>query len=808
MEAFLQDLRYAFRSLRGRPAFAAMAVLTLSVGIGLNAAVFTAVDAALLRSLPYAEPERLVHLWQTHPGVDHGRFEASWPTFREWQDDHAVFSSVAGYNLGSGTWDNGSELELLQTLRVSANFLRVLGVTPVLGRDFAAGEDDAASPPLALVSHGFWRTRLGSNPDVLGTTLRIDGQPTTVVGVLPPDFTWSPAGDAKIILVLRPTEGFLARRNLFWIQPVARMRDGVSLEQARARMAQVASALEQRFPEAQKATRVEVVPLREELLGAVRPTLILLFACVGLVLLVACVNVANLLLARATTREREMAVRGALGAGRQRLLQQLLTESLLLSAVGGGLGILLARLTLPLLLLGVPPEQRNRMPFLDHLVIDGRVLAYGLGLIAVTALLFGLLPALRGSRADLHAALKEGAAPGGGFRGHALRDGLVMVEVALAVVLLGSAGLMAKSLDRILSVDPGFRPEGAVGAEVLLPDARSISDERARLLARQLTEAVGAIPGVHGVAAVNRLPGRGGGGTVRFLRTDQPVPDGVQPEATYRDVDGAYFPVLGLPLLGGRSFEAGDVPNSPMVAVVNRTLQRRFFPNEDPVGKQVKLTYKPDAPTLTIVGVVGDEQLDSLDEPSRAILYLSLNQDPSGQLGLVIRTARTDAGPDIRRVLRSVSPELTILPIRTLGSIYAQAPRMFVRSFPAFVLTVFAISALLLACVGIFGVVSYAVEERTHEFGIRLAVGADRGDIVKLVLRRTLPALLGGMAAGLLGAVALAMVFRGLLFGVGAFDPGVLGGVTAVLLSVGLVAAWLPARRAGRVDPMQSMRAI
>jgi putative ABC transport system permease protein len=808
MEALLQDLRYALRSLRGRPAFAAVAVLTLSVGIGLNAAVFTAIDAALLRSLPYAEPERLVHLWQSHPTVDHARFEAAWPTFREWQEDRAVFSGVAGYNRALATWDNGGELEQLRTLQVSSNFLQLLGVRPLLGRELAPGEDDASAAPVALVTDGFWRNRLGGRPDILGTTLRLDDEPVTIVGVLPADFSWAPGNDPQLLRAVQPKEGRLSRRNLYWIRPVARLRDGVTLEQAQAWMGQVASTLEERFPGANRATSVLVTPLREELLGAVRPTLVLLFACVGLVLLVACVNVANLLLARATTREREMAVRGALGAGRRRLVQQLLTESLVLSAVGGALGIVVARITLPLLRLGIPAEQRNTLPFLEHLVIDGRVLAYGLTLIILTALLFGLLPALRGSKADLHATLKEGAAPGAGLRGQSLRDGLVMLEVALAVVLLGSAGLMGKSLNRILSVDPGFHPEGALGVEVVLPGGNAIDDARAIALTPQLVEAVGAVPGVHGAAAVNRLPGRGGGGTLRFLRTDQPPPEGLQPEATYRDVDPSYFAILGLPLLGGRSFERGDVATTTPVALVNRTLQRRFFPNEDPVGKQIKLTYRPDAPTLTIVGVVGDEQIDSLDAPTRSILYRSMTQDAVGALGLVVRTARTDAGADIRRALLSVSPGLTVLPIRSLSSIFDQAPQMFVRRFPAFVLMVFAASALLLACVGIFGVVSYAVEERTHEFGIRLAVGADREDIVKLVLRRTLPALLGGMAAGLLGAVALAMVFRGLLFGVEVFDPAVLGSVAGVLLAVGILAAWLPARRAGKVDPMQSMRAI
>jgi len=806
MSALGQDLRDAFRHLRSRPGFTTVVVLTLSMGIGLNAAVFTAVDAALLRSLPYAEPDRLVHVFQDRG--DMPRFELAWPTVRELQADKSVFASVAGYNRNPAVWSNGGERSQLLALRVTASFFDVLGVRPQLGRTFLPGEDEDGGPRAVVLTDAFWRSQMGADPSVLGRSIVLDDLPYTVVGVLPPSFPFAPGADARVVLAIQ-AKGDLLRRNLNWVNTIARLRDGVTLRAAQQGATAFSTALRERFPEALKGISMDVVPLRDVLVGKVEPVLVLLFACVSLVLLVACANVANLLLARARSREQEMAVRAALGAGRRRLVQQLLTESAVLATLGGILGLVAARLSLPLLLVGIPARERATMPFLQDLGVDSRVLAYGGGLILLTTILFGLLPALRASRPDLHDALKDptGSSRQGGPIRHGLRGSLVALEVALAVMLLGSAGLMGKSLLRVLSTDPGFRPEGALGTTVILPDARVAKDEAAVAIEAQILESVAAIPGVTAVTRVSQLPGTGNGNTLRFVREDRPRPTGAEPEVAVRLVGPSFFRVLGVPLLGGRAFGSEDAFGTLPVAVVNRTLQRRYFPGEDPVGKLIRPTYAPDAPVLTIVGVVGDQTFGALDEAPPGILYLSDAQYPSNPFGLVLRSSRAEVQAEVRRAIQSTAPDAVVLPVRTLTEVLAQAPSMFLRRYPVFLLAVFAGFALVLAAIGIFGVVSYGVVQRVHEFGIRMAVGADRRDIVRLVLRQNLGPVASGAAVGVLGSVVLAALFRNLLFGVTAADPAVLAAVVTVLAGVALVSALLPAVRAARVDPATALRA-
>ncbi len=481
----------------------------------------------------------------------------------------------------------------------------------------------------------------------------------------------------------------------------------------------------------------------------------------------------------------------------------------MLATLGGLFGLLAARLSLPLLLAGIPARERATMPFLENLGVDVRVLLYGGGLILLTTLLFGLLPALRASRPNLHDALKDGTgspAQPGTVR-HGLQGALVAVEVALAVMLLGSAGLMGKSLLRVLSADPGYRPEGALGTTVFLPDARVEHEEAAVALQEQIRTAVAAVPGVSSVTRVSLLPGTGNGNTLRFVREDRPPPTGAPPEVAFREVGPDYFRVLGVPLLGGRTFGPEDTHGSLPVAIVNRTLQRRYFPGEDAVGKRIRPTYAPDAPVLTIVGVVGDQTFGALDEAPPALMYISDVQSPSNPFALVIRVPRPGVEAEVRRAILAAAPDATLLPIRPLTQVLADAPSMFLRRYPVFLLSVFAGFALLLAGVGIFGVVSYGVVQRTREFGIRMAVGAERRDIVRLVLRQSLTPVLTGAMAGVLGAVVLAVLFRGLLFGVRATDPAILAAVVAVLALVAMGSALLPAMRASRVDPATALRA-
>ncbi|RPH66108.1 MAG: ABC transporter permease [Myxococcaceae bacterium] len=805
MSALLQDLRYAWRSLGHRPAFAAVAILTLALGIGLNAAVFTVVDAALVRSVPYAEPERLVHLWQVQDNAERRRFPFAWQTVRELQASD-LFASVAGYWVAPVAWTGRADPEELPALHVTASFFDVLGVRPALGRGFLPGEDEAGGPRAVVLTEAFWRTRLGSDPQVLGTTLSLGGEPTTVVGVLPPGFPFAPGGEARVVLAMQPQGDRATRRNLNWVRPIARLRDGVTVTEARRGLAMFEDGVRERFPDALGGVLSDVTPLRNELVGRVEPVLVLLFVCVNLVLLVACVNVANLLLARAAGRQKELSVRVALGAGRGRLLRQLLTESALLAAAGGALGLLAARLSLPLLLAGIPARDRAGMPFLEHLEVDGRVLAYGAAVVVLTTLLFGLLPALRASRPEIQGALKDAAPAGTGPLRHRVRHVLVAVEIALAVMLLGSAGLMGKSLLRVLSTDPGFRPEGALAIELSVAEQGAQPPERVVLLKAKVQDAVESLPGLSGAARVNWMPGTGNAGSHSFVRPDRPRPTGPEPEAFYREVSPGYFRALGIALLGGRDFGAQDTRGSAPVVIVNRALQQRYFPGEDAIGKTIRLVSS-DSP-LTVIGVVADQTLGGLDEARPPILYYPDTQVVSPRWTLLVRSARPSVGEELRRAVRGAAPGLVVGPARKLDDVLQQAPTMFLRRYPPFLLGVFAAVALVLACVGIFGVVSFGVVQRTREFGVRMAVGARPGDIVRLVLRGSGGPVLAGAAAGIAGAVALATLFRGLLFGVGSSDPLVLGGVVVVLGAVALVSALLPALRAARVDPGVALRSL
>ncbi|HET9156415.1 MAG TPA: ABC transporter permease, partial [Myxococcaceae bacterium] len=749
---------------------------------------------------------RLVHLWQVQDNAEHRKFPFAWQTLRELQSS-GLFASVAGYQVAAVAWTGRPDPEELPALNVSSNFLDVLGVRPALGRGFLPGEDEAGGPRAVVLTDAFWRTRLGADPHVLGTTLDLAGEPTTVVGVLPPGFPFAPGGEARLLLAVQPKGDRASSRIMNWIRPVARLRDGTTVAQARKQLAAFEDALRERFPDAIGGVVTDVVALRDELVGHVEPVLVLLFVCVNLVLLVACVNVANLLLARAAGRQKELAVRLALGAGRARLIRQLLTESALLAAAGGALGLLAAKLSLPLLLAGIPSRDRAGMPFLDQLDVDDRVLAYGAAVVVLTTLLFGLLPALRSSHLDVQAGLKDSAPASAGPLRHRVRDVLVAVEIALAVVLLGSAGLMGKSLLHVVATDPGYRPEGALGVDLSVadPGAAQAPDAIVALRAR-LQEAVDAIPGVTGTARVSRMPGTGNAFSNSFVRPDRPRPTGPEPEAYVRDVSPGYFRALGIAVLGGRDVGPEDTRSSARVVVINRALQQRYFPDEDAIGKTIRLVSS-DAP-LTIVGVVGDQTLGGLDEPRPPILYYPDTQSVSARWTLLVRSSRPGIAEELRRALREAAPGLVIGPARTLDGVLQQAPSMFLRRYPVFLLGVFAAVALVLACVGIFGVVSFGVVQRTREFGVRMAVGAARADIVRLVLRGSSAPVLAGALAGLAGSIALGSVFRRLLFGVGSSDPLVLGGVVVVLGAVAVGSALLPALRASRVDPGVALRSL
>ena len=812
MKTLWQDLRYAGRVLLKQPGFTLVAVVTLALGIGANTAIFTVVDAALLRSLPYREPERLVHLWEAKQNRDFDRSEASYPDFLDWRAQTGeVFEGVAGYTGRPFTLTGGETPERLAGAAVTANFFDVLGVRARHGRTFLADEDKPESAPAVVLGHGLWQRRFGGDPKVVGSQVTLSGDSYTVVGVLPPDFSFAPAGSSELWTALHPLPFQTSRRYMHWLNVVARLKPETSLDAARGRLAATGRAIAAADPGSHAGTSVVAVPLHEEVVGAVRPVLVALLAAVGLVLLIACVNVANLLLARGAARRKEVAIRVALGASRWRLVRQLLTESVLLSAAGGALGLVIALWGVDLLVAGIPSAQLAQMPYLRQLALNPGVLLFTAALSLLTGLVFGLMPALDASRADLQEAMKEGGRSSGSKAAGRLRGALVVSEVALALVLLVGAGLLVKSLLRMLSVDPGFRTANLLTVQISLSPQRFADDSdgsRSAAFFEELLRRTESLPGVEGAAAVSNLPLSGDGGTGRPTVVGRPAPPGDWSESHLRMVSPGYFDVMGVPVVRGRGFGERDRVGAPSVLLVNQTFADRIFPGEDPAGQRITFSFTEGQPPFEIVGVVGDEKIKSLDSQTTPVIYFPMLQNADTSTALVVRTASDPEGVvgALRGELRALDPEAPLFGVRTMERVIADAPATFMRRYPAYLIGVFAAVALVLASVGIYGVISYAVSQRTHELAIRAALGARRRDLLGLMLRQGMALALVGVAAGVLGALALTRLMASLLYGVSATDPAVYAGVAALLLTVAVLACLVPARRATKVDPIQALR--
>lgn len=812
MKTLWHDLKYAVRLMLKQPGFTAVAVVTLALGIGANTAIFTVVDAALLRSLPYREPERLVHLWESKQNRDFDRREASFPDFLDWRAQSTeVFEGVAGYNNRSFTLTGEGGPERVMGAAVTDNFFDVLGVRPAAGRAFLPGEDKPEAAPTVVLGHGLWQRRFGGDPKVVGTQITLSGESYTVVGVLPAEFSFARSGSAELWAALRPTPNLTAPRYMHWLNVVARLKPGVSMEAARGRLRAIGQQIADDDTASHEGTALVAVPLHEEVVGQVRPVLLSLLAAVGLVLLIACVNVANLLLARGAARRREVAIRVALGASRWRLIRQLLTESVLLAAVGGGLGLVVALWGVDLLVGAIPAAQLARMPYLEQLALNPGVLAFTAGLSLLTGVLFGLMPALDASRANLQEAMKEGGRASGTKSSGRVRAALVVAEVAGSLVLLVCAGLMMKSLVTMLSVDPGFRAENLLTMRVSLTPQRFTNDadgsQRAAFFGELLTRA-NNLPGVEGAAAVSNLPLSGDGGTGTPEVVGRPKPAAGWSESLLRTVSPNYFEVMGVRVASGRAFNDRDRTDSPPVVLVNQTFAERNFPGEDPTGQRVTFRFTQGQPPFEIVGVVGDEKIKSLDSETAPVIYFPLGQAADSSSALVVRTKSDPEGvvSALRGELRALDPEAPLFGVRTMERLISDAPATFMRRYPAYLIGVFAAAALLLASVGIYGVISYAVSQRTHELAIRAALGASRRDLMGLVLRQGLALALCGVGVGVLGALALTRLLGSLLFGVSAADPAVYALVSALLVGVALLACLVPARRAMRVDPMEALR--
>jgi predicted permease len=805
-----QDLRFAIRVLRRQPGFTSVVLLTLMLGIGANAAIFTVVDAALLRPLPYREPERLVHLWQTHRGDVSRRSEASYPDFLDWRAQSRTFAALEGYDETNLTVAiDGHEPLMLRGARVTPGFFTMLGVRPLLGRAFVADDEVGGGAPVAVLSYAHWLRRLGGDSAVVGRPITLDHRQYTVIGVLPSDFHFAPVEDAELWLPLDPAARRNSQRFNHWLNVVGRLAPGAAHSGAQSDLSAVMRRLAAQYPETNAGRGVAVVPIRDEIVGPVRPTLLVLFGAVGCVLLVACVNVAGLMLARSAQRGREIAVRAALGAARGRIVRQLLVESALLAVVGGVLGASTAQLGVRLILGVLPPEITASMPYLQNLRVDSVVLAYAAALAVAAGLLSGLAPALYVSRPSAAELLRRGGRGGSGGARPRVRGALVTTQLALTMVLLVAAGLMTRSLTRLLRVDAGFDAERVLTAQIALSGAAYESSGRRQQFYERLVERVRAHPAVRTAGAVVNLP-LAGGGTNTFRVEGGPEPDPAQrPEATMRGIAGDYFRAMGIRLIAGRLFTGDDRANTLPVLIVSEGLARRLFADgANAIGQRLRFYAFPES-AWTIVGVVGDVKTGALDADAPPTIYYTHLQGAENRMSIVVRTTGEPVAlaATVRRQVRSLDPSVPVYNVHTMEQQIARSPAVFARQLPLRLVSAFALTALALAIVGIYGLIAYTVAQRTQELGIRIALGAQQRNIVSLVVREGAVLAVASVALGLIVALWSMRMLRSMLYGVGSADPLTYGAVAALLAATALAASWVPARRAAKVDPMIALRA-
>ena len=807
-----QDLRYGVRALLHSPGFSLIAVLTLALGIGATTAIFTVVDGVLLRPLGVAEPERLVTIreWRPESGEPPtGRQGTVSPAnFFDWESQARSFSSMSYFTQWPLNLTGGGEPQEAQTHLVSANFFSTLGVQPILGRGFRPEEDDPQGPGLsvgkvAVLGHGLWQTRYGGDPGIIGQTIRVDGEPVQVVGVMGPDFrVLNQKPELLIPMAIQPGNRTTMGR---FMTAIGRLKPGVTFEQARSEMDQIARRLDEAYPAFNTDFRTWLMPLREEVLGEVRPALLVLLGAVAMLLLIACTNVANLLLGRASARRQEIAVRLSLGATRGRLVRQLLTESLVLSLVGGTIGLVAAAVGTRALIRSLP--ETVQLPRLDAVSVDARVLVFALVVTLLTGLVFGLAPALAASRGDLQTTLRDASRGNtGGAPAMRLRNGLVVAEVGLALMLLVGAGLLLRSFQKLQDVDSGMRPEGVLTMRMSLSSEAYQSEEAVHGFMARLLPALEGLPDVQAVGTIQFLPLTGAKSRTSAWRADRPKPSpGEEPGADIRAVAGDYFPAQGVQLVRGRLFDERDHAESPTVMIINEELAREQFPGEDPVGKRLTYNWGDDFEG-EIIGVVRNVHETSLTDKPATAFYRPFSQFPDGNLNVVIRTTRDPlalAGA-VRAQVKALDPNLPVASVRTMESVVADATARSRMS--SYLVAGFAALALLLAAIGLYGVIAYGVAQRRGEIGVRVALGAARGDILRLIVSQGMALTAVGLAVGLVGAFVLSRLLRSLLFGVTTTDVVTFAVVPLLLAAVALFASYLPASRAAQVDPAIALR--
>jgi predicted permease len=805
LDDLAQDLRYALRGLRKHRAFTAVAVITLALGIGANTAIFTVINTVLLKPLPYENPDQLVVVTET---ISDRPFGVSYQNFVDWRNQNTVFENVAALRQReSFNLTGAGESERLQGRLVSANFLSTLGIKPIRGRDFLAEDDQPSATPVAIISHALWQRRFGADENIIGGQLTLNNQQFTVIGITPPNFSYGAEADVTVPIGLS-AERFKLRGKDPGIVAFARVKQGTSIASANAELNTIAARLEQQYPDTNTARRVRIESLRESVVGDIRPTLLTLLGAVGFVLLISCANVANLLLTRAAGRQREMAIRTALGAGRLRILRQLFTESAVLALAGGVIGLLLAVWGTNVLASYIP----EGIPRMSELRVDTSVLAFTFGASLLTGVFFGLAPALQSAKTNLTKTLKEGernSSPGHNRAGKLL----VISEVALTLVLLVGAGLLVKSFWRLSKVDPGFDPQNLLAMQISI-NARPDEGPRVDNFLTELKQRVKQLPGVRSIAVSNGLPFEGANFPPIVLDGKPAPAPGQDPNGLLYIVSTDYFKTMGIDLIRGRLFSSEDRKETPQVALIDEVFARQYFPNEDPIGKRFKLNT-PDAENREIVGVVRHVEHSNLEGRTANVaeFYFNFDQTPLATLpryvrrvNLLVRTTVEPlslAGP-VRNQISAIDKDQAVFNVRSMEQ--ALADSVAARRFSMILLAVFALLALTLAAVGIYGVISYSVAQRTREVGIRMALGAKTIDVLNLVVRDGLKLVLIGIGVGLAGALLLTRLMTTLLFGVTATDAVTYITVALTLIIVALIACCIPARRATKVDPLIALR--
>ena len=815
MIGLLQDLRYAVRQFLKTPGLTILVIITIALGVGANTALFSVVNGVLLNPLPYPEPDQLVALRESKPNFEWGTIP--YPTFRDWQKDNHTFSSIAVWRGYAFSLTGAGEAEQVNAQLVSSDFFPILGVKPLLGRSFLAGEDEIGAAPIAVISEGLWRRKFASAPDILSKGITLDGNSYSIVGVIPagPHFPMGSASARREVFVPigQWKNNLLTSRGAgLGINGIGRLKPGVTIEQARADMTSVSNNLAVAFPDTNKGISARLIPFKQWMVGDIGSLLLVLLASVGFVLLIACVNVANLLLARSTSRTREFAVRSALGASQRRMVRQLLTESLLLAVAGGMLGLMLAAWGTRAALSVLP----TALPRTEEIGLDLRVLFFTLAISLLAGILFGLVPALKMSPSRLQETLKEGGRGMSGGR-HRVQGAFVVAEMAMALVLLAGAGLMIRSLTRLWGVDPGFNSRNVLTVGLTLPQSMmAASPDAIRAAFREFDHKIASIPGVEAVSQTWGSVPMAGDDEQTFWFEGQPKPANPNDRSWAIDyiVEPGYLKAMEIPLLRGRFFTGQDNEHSPRVVVVDDVFARKYFPNENPLGKRI---LRDDASPEEIVGVVGHVKQWGLDaddtEKLRAQIYIPCMQMPDAFITMqasgstvIIRSRQAGTGllDSIRHASQQISNEQIIFNPQTMDQIIADS--LAERRFSMILFGAFAALALLLASVGIYGVISHVVGQRTHEIGIRMALGARRLDVLRLILVGAGRVALIGVALGLVCALSLTSLLANRLYGVSPQDPITFVAVPSILIAVALLASYLPARRATKVDPMTALR--